>query len=445
MNSGDTRKSYTTDAVYGISREVPLNYVSRQAVDDEFISNLGRDKHVVIYGSSKQGKTSLRKYCLKEDDYIAVQCGNRWSLSDLHNNVLKRAGFQLETTNKLTITGKHKVAAKLGIKAHIIEAGIGGERASGQETERTFTPIELDPDDPNDIIEALKAINFGQFIVLEDFHYLPQETQKDFAVALKAFHERSKLCFIIVGVWLEENRLVVYNGDLTGRIVAVNADKWTSDELRKVIAEGSRLLNVTFPETIISQLIASANESVYIVQEACRRICLDSNVTETQRQNLVVGANADVSAVVNAIVGEQSARYRSFISQFAEGFTQTRLEMYKWILFPILRATKQQSEAGFRYGSIRRLLETKHPSGANFNAGNLTQALQSVSSLQVQKGIKPIIIDYDSTNLKLNIVDRGFIIWLAQQDKRELLREVGLPPEEELQDQLPHLNGDANA
>jgi hypothetical protein len=437
--------SHTTDAVYGISREVPLNYVSRRAVDDEFVSNLSRDKHVVIYGSSKQGKTSLRKYCLKEDDYIAVQCGNRWTLTDLHNNVLKRAGFQLEATSKITTTGKHKISAKFGIKAHVIEAGVGGERSTGQETERTFEPIELDPDDPNDVIEALKAIGFGRFIVLEDFHYLPQDTQKDFAVALKAFHERSKLCFIIVGVWLEENRLVVYNGDLTGRIVAVNADKWTTDELRKVIAEGSHLLNVTFSEKVIAQLLDHANDSVYIVQEACRRICLESNVNETQKQNLIVGAHADVSAIVNAIVSEQSARYRSFISQFAEGFTQTRLEMYKWILFPILRATKDQSEAGFRYASIRRLLEARHPSGAGFNAGNLTQALQSVSSLQVQKGIKPIVLDYDSTNLKLNIVDRGFIIWLGQQNKTELLREVGLPPEEETQDLLTHLNGDANA
>ncbi len=427
---------HTTDAVYGITRDVPLNYISRKAVDDEFVNNLSRDKHVVIYGSSKQGKTSLRKHCLKETDFILVQCGNKWTLSDLHNNVLKRAGFQLEVTNKVTTSGKHKISAKFAIKVHVIEAGVGGEAATANETEQTFVPIELDPEDPNDVIEALKTVGFKRFIVLEDFHYLPQETQKDFAVALKAFHERSKLCFIVVGVWLEENRLVVYNGDLTGRIVAVNADKWTEDELRAVIAEGSRLLNVTFPEQVIAQLIQNANESVYIVQESCRRLCLDSNVFETQSANLIVGVNADVATIVNSVVSEQSARYRSFILQFAEGFTQTRLEMYKWILFPILRATKEQSEAGFRYKSIRRLLETKHPSGEGFNAGNLTQALQSVSSLQVQKGIKPIILDYDSTNLKLSIVDRGFIIWLAQQDKTELLQEIGLPTGEDEQNLL---------
>ena len=44
--------------VYGIGRELPLNYVVRKHVDNIFVENLTRDKHVVVYGSSKQGKTS---------------------------------------------------------------------------------------------------------------------------------------------------------------------------------------------------------------------------------------------------------------------------------------------------------------------------------------------------------------------------------------------------
>ncbi|MEV5012549.1 hypothetical protein AB0K74_44980, partial [Streptomyces sp. NPDC056159] len=44
----------------------------------------------------------------------------------------------------------------------------------------------------------------------------PEETQKDFAVALKAFHESSSFTFIVVGVWLQENGLVQFNGDLSG-------------------------------------------------------------------------------------------------------------------------------------------------------------------------------------------------------------------------------------
>ena len=45
-----------------------------------------------------------------------------------------------------------------------------------------------------------------------------------------------------------------------------------------------------------------------------------------------------------------------------------------------------------------------------------------------------IIIDYDTTNRNLQIVDKGFIIWLASQDRAELINDLSMtatPPETE--------------
>ncbi len=235
---------YKTTDVFGITREVPLNYVARKAVDDVFIESLTRDKHLVVYGSSKQGKTCLRKHCLRESDYITVHCSNKWSLAELHSNILKRAGYEITLSSKENVTGSRKVHATFGASLLGVQIGTGGEKKTDESKETTRKALELDPSDVNDVIAALKEIEFDKFIVLEDFHYLPTETQKDFSVALKAFHENSQFCFIVVGVWLEENRLAVYNGDLTGRLSAINADSWTSPELREVIAAGEKLLKV---------------------------------------------------------------------------------------------------------------------------------------------------------------------------------------------------------
>ena len=54
-------------------------------------------------------------------------------------------------------------------------------------------------------------------------------------------------------------------------------------------------------------------------------------------------------------------------------------------------------------------------------------ALNSVASLQIKKNIKPNIIDYDQTNTVVNIVDRGFIIWMLFHKKEDLLKSVELP------------------
>jgi hypothetical protein len=415
----------TTD-VYGVGRDLPLNYVSRTAVDEHFISNLTREKHVIIYGSSKQGKTSLRKHCLNDDDYIVVHCLNKWTIADLHSAILKRAGYEVTQSSTKTSTGKNKVVA--GFKAGLMGIGVetGGDRETTETSARTTTALELDPEDVNDIILALEG--FERYIVLEDFHYLPNDTQKDFSVALKAFHEQSKLCFIVVGVWLEEGRLTVYNGDLTGRIVAVNADQWTDEELREVVAAGEALLNITFAENFKAELISKCLESVYIVQEACFKACTSLNIYATQN-TLVnnVGADIDVNNLIQQVVNQQTGRYNSFITLFASGFQETVLQMYKWLLFPVLTAEPGSLENGISYRSMKDTLRQHHPEGVGLNIGNLTQALQSVASLQVKKDIKPIVLDYDQTNLKLNVVDRSFLIWLLHQDQNNLLELADLP------------------
>jgi AAA+ ATPase superfamily predicted ATPase len=424
-----THQIYKTNSVYGISRELPLNYVEREEVDQRLVDNLTKDKHIVIYGSSKQGKTSLRKHCLETDDYIIIQCSNRWGLVDIQSAILKGAGYQITQSIERTASGANKIKASLEAGSslfNIIKGQISGEIEEGKATKITLGGLEIDAEDVNDIIAALKEIKFNKYIVLEDFHYLSIEAQKDFAVALKAFHEASELCFIIIGVWLEENRLIVYNGDLTGRVVAIDADKWTDEELIKVIDEGAKLLNIKFTNYFKSVLLRESYDSVYIVQEVCLAACIKEKIRETQNENFEIGNNLDISELVKTVVNQQSGRYISFITQFSEGFQDTRLEMYKWLLFPILTTSLQELQQGLSYARIREVLQAKHPSGKDLNPGNLTQALQSVASLQVKKEIKPIILDYDQTNRRLNIVDRGFFIWRANQNIKELLEAADL-------------------
>ncbi|EOG4610730.1 hypothetical protein ACXR8V_02445 [Pseudomonas aeruginosa] len=418
---------YKRDDVFGLSRDTPLNYVARPRVDENFLRNLKSQKHVVLYGGSKQGKTCLRKHCLKPEDYILIQCINNLDISNLNSSILKRAGFEITQSQTKSASGKIKANAKFNAALAGLSIEAGGEKGNEKQITTTTAPLEIDLDDVNDIINSLKSIEFKKIIVLEDFHYLPAETQKDFAFSLKAFHEISDYCFVIVGVWLEDNRLIVYNGDLTGRVISVNADIWEPDELREIIQHGGALLGITFDSTFTEQLIEHCKDSVYIVQEACRRVCQQQNIEETLDAPQEIGNNVNASELVKEIVNEQSARYSSFLTAFSDGFQDTELEMYKWLLFPILTSSVEELEQGILYRKIRQSLIENHPKRSSLNPGNITQALQSASSLQVKKDIKPIIIDYDQTNKKINIVDKGFLVWLAHQNTKELLEDIGLP------------------
>lgn len=420
-------ETINVDDVFGVVRDVPLNYVPREKVDQAFVEALCRTKHIVVYGGSKQGKTCLRKHCLADDDYIVVQCSNRWSVADINANILKRAGYELTQSNETTATGRQKLIAKFTAGIFGASAEAGAESESENSKSATKAPLELDSEDVNDIIGALREIDFRKFVVLEDFHYLSPETQRDFAIELKAFHETSDLCMVVVGVWLEENRLIVYNGDLTGRVVPIDADHWTRDELRAVIHAGEDILRIELSEVFKDELLDKSFDSVSIIQECCRRAIRSAGVYQSQDHPTEVKFDGDVAALIKEVVDEQSGRYNAFIMNFAEGFQDTRLEMPKWLLWPILTAPADALEQGLLYADIRRSLQTAHPEGQNLNPGNITQALQSAASLQVAKNVKPIVLDYDATTRRLSIVDRGFLIWLENQDRDDLLELAGLP------------------
>ncbi|MCQ4970012.1 hypothetical protein NE616_20160 [Enterobacteriaceae bacterium DFI.7.85] len=418
---------YEVNDVFGLSRDLPLNYIERKDVDNKLKIELKAKKHIVIYGSSKQGKTCVRKHCIEQSEYILVQCSNRTDVSELNASILKRAGFEITQSTKKGMTGKNKIIASLKATVFGVGASAGGEEETSTSTEQVKAPLEIDVDDVNDVIAALKSINFTKHIVLEDFHYMPFETQRDFSVALKAFHESSSITFIIVGVWLEDNRLIVYNGDLTGRIISVNADKWSAEELTKAIDVGGQYLNIKFTDNFKADVITHCLNSIYLVQEACRRACNLAEITSTQDNLVDIGNGMNGKEIIASIVADQSARYNSFLINFSEGFQDTELEMHKWILHPVLSATIEELELGLKFKDIRASLQAVHPRGEKLNLGNVTQSLQSTASLQIKKNIMPIILDYDQTNRKLNVVDKGFLIWLQHQDIDDLKTDLGLP------------------
>lgn len=131
--------------------------------------------------------------------------------------------------------------------------------------------------------------------------------------------------------------------------------------------------------------------------------------------------------LLRSVVDQQTGRYNSFITQFSAGFQETSLKMFKWLLYPVLTANTRELETGLNYRQIKEIIREHHPQGQALNQGNITQALQAAASLQVNKDIKPIILDYDQTNLRLNVVDKGFLIWLDSQERNELLELADLP------------------
>lgn len=60
--------SHKASDVFGIGRDLPLNYVARKSVDELLVNSLTRDKHLVVLLPEKTKLLlRLRRLCLVQD------------------------------------------------------------------------------------------------------------------------------------------------------------------------------------------------------------------------------------------------------------------------------------------------------------------------------------------------------------------------------------------
>lgn len=293
-----------------------------------------------------------------------------------------------------------------------------------------YQPLSLYPLYVNDLILALNSIEFSKYIILEDFHYLPQEPQSDFSYTLKSFHENSDYVFIIVGVWREENRLIGFNGDLTDPVQSINANTWTLFQLEEVIEAGEQLLNLRFAESFKTNVIEQSLETVHLVQEACRSACREASIIETIDGNTLEIAHdgEDAPRIVQELVNGKSGRYQGALKNISEGFKDIDLEMPKWIIYALLCFKEAEYEKGVKLRRMSRVMKAKHPRGKDLNNGSITQTLKGFGTLQNEKSVRPPIFEYDTTNRVLSVVDKGFMIWLKSQDRNAIADDLDMVP-----------------
>ena len=104
--------------VFGVSAKQVGSYVEREDVDRAFKEALKMGDQIVVYGASKQGKTSLVRRHLKPDSYITVNITPKTELIDIYRSILRQHGVVVETvrTDSTERSPKFTSRAKLAIK-----------------------------------------------------------------------------------------------------------------------------------------------------------------------------------------------------------------------------------------------------------------------------------------------------------------------------------------
>ena len=146
-----------------------------------------------------------------------------------------------------------------------------------------------------DLSELLRSINFQKRIILENFHYLSDDVQKQLSIDLRIFEDYNIL-FIVLGIWRERNRLAQFNGDLLDRLIEVPVEPWERADLKRIVAEGLPLLNASF-DNVVDYIIDSCFDSVGVFQEICKESCYAAGVNQTS-ENLIEIITENVDSAI---------------------------------------------------------------------------------------------------------------------------------------------------
>jgi len=424
--------------VFGVSAKPVKSYVERPDVDTRFTDAIASDKEIIVYGSSKQGKTALVSKHLPYDQHILVSLTPRTSVLDMYQIILAKAGVRIATGSTDKRSTETAVGFSSKVKAIIPlfgggEVGATGDVKAGSAKEGSFEEIPINLELPQHVADLLKRVGSKKWVILENFHYLTDETQKQFAFDLRAFQELG-LRFVILGVWREKNRMAQFNGDLLDRIIETPVEPWAKADFRRVVEKGTGELNIRIADTIVEKAIESSFSSIGVFQELIKGVCAEGGVKETQSIRKGIDDVAFLERTVIGKANDYAARHQRALEAIAAGHMSggakgdlPPLFLPYYLVRVILEGGFDAIHNGMRRNDLHERIRNIHHRGNDVRASDMSNLLAGLANLQAVKSISPPIIDYDSQNRLLQVVDSTFYFFIKNANIREILDAIPNP------------------
>ena len=427
------RNVFETNNVFGVSNEEIYTYIEREKVDSLFLEGLTKNKHIIIYGSSKQGKTALTNKHLQPHQYIRANCSSKTTAIDLYRSILRQLNIEYEESRIQTnsIGGDAKLEIKAKLKIPYLVNVEGGSSVGGNGTtvsEHQYKTVEYNLELAQDVSELLKSIGFNKRIIIENFHYLDDNVQRQLATDLRVFEDYNIL-FIIIGIWRERNRLSQYNGDLQDRVIEIPVEPWEKVDLLKIIEKGQKVLNVSF-DSIQEDLLHACFDSVGVFQELCKEVCIASSVFQTSPQ-LIEFTNEHLKLAIKKKLSDYSGRHIRSLEALAEQRVKSSSETPLYIPYYFIQVIFKQPFENIVRGIKRRTLQEKikelHHRKDDVRSSDMGYFLTNLVESQRKKNITPPIFDYDINTFSIKVIDPPFYFFLQNCNRDDILDEFPKP------------------
>lgn len=250
-----------------------------------------------------------------------------------------------------------------------IKATIESSREEGTEdTSKRVIPPQLTPQRLAEFMGAQRLC-----WVIEDFHKMALQEKTPLSQALKIFSDASaeypEVKVVAVGATETAREVVEYDHEMRNRVAEIGVPLMTKDELRAVLENGQKLMNVDF-RVIGNEIVEFSMGVASITHQLALSACLDGGIVVTQASQHTFPATV-LPTIIEQYVDESSDTLKA---TFDRALKRHRVRTYDNTRL-ILRALARGPLEGMLHAEI---LGEIHKEAPSYPASNLTVYLREL-------------------------------------------------------------------
>lgn len=271
---------------------------------------------ISVSGPSKSGKTVFVEQCLGRQNLVQVTGAGVNQPEDLWLKVFDIIGTPMPKSTSSTSGSGGKVGGSGQVEGGIFvvkgKVGVSVESFnSDSETKSSNLAIDY-------LQLLIREVGNTDFVIfIDDFHYIPKETQREVAKQIKeAIRQGVKL--ICASVPYHADDVIRSNPDLRGRVFSIDFQYWGKEILQKIAYKGFPELGISYKNTAVDILASEAAGSPQLMQYLCLNSCYELGVRESSSSYVeLINDQALLQKICRRTV--QSTDYGSIVEKMKEG------------------------------------------------------------------------------------------------------------------------------
>jgi hypothetical protein len=242
-----------------------ITYVDRASLNLE--KDLRREisegyKVICVTGPTKSGKTVLTRHILGPGASATVNGGQVKSSEEFWSLLLQ----ELHLPEEETVQTSSEVS--VGLRWLI----------SAQQKASDGDSLKFSNKNKSTILDYMRETGFA--LIVDDFHYMPTDVQKEVVRALKS-EIFDGLVAVLIAVPHRAFDAIGVEREMEGRFANVEIPSWEVRELKEIASQGFPVLNMNVSADCVEEFATESNGSPLLMQRFCGRLCAHYEVSDT--------------------------------------------------------------------------------------------------------------------------------------------------------------------